>query len=450
MDNKKLDVLRNNINLLDDKILDLLKERAEIVTEIGAQKKSYTDVVDYEREQKVLGRILQKTKAKYSKDSIVRIWREIFQASTKLQEKDKSIIDVKRSINLINIYKGGKSSISGKNNIIKLSSNESSYGPSPKVLEKINLQETLSNSHRYPNIDGAKLRDKLASINNLNANQIVLGCGSDETLLFTALAFCKDGDEIIYAQHGFEMYSIITKIVGATSKLVKEDENFKVTVTSILDEVTPSTKIIYLANPNNPTGTYLTRNQIIDILDKLPKSIILVLDGAYAEYVTKEDYDSSFSLVDQFENVIITRTFSKAYGLAGIRLGWCYSSEKVASILNKVKGPFNTQSLSQEMAIIALDDKEYLSKVIKSNRDTKSWFESELEKIKIKTRPSEGNFSFVEMSDEEAKKIFAHLANSGIIVRQLDSYGLSNCLRITIGTKEEMELTINILKDLSL
>ena len=448
MDNKKLDVLRDNINFLDDKILDLLKERAEIVTEIGAQKKSYTDVVDYEREQKVLGRILQKTKSKYSKDSIVRIWREIFQASTKLQEKDKSIIDVKRSINLINIYKGGKSSISGKNNIIKLSSNESSYGPSPKVLEKINLQETLSNSHRYPNIDGAKLRDKLASINNLNANQIVLGCGSDETLLFTALAFCQDGDEIIHAQHGFEMYSIITKIVGATSKLVKEDENFKVTVTSILDEVTPSTKIIYLANPNNPTGTYLTRNQIIDILDKLPKSIILVLDGAYAEYVTKEDYDSSFSLVDQFENVIITRTFSKAYGLAGIRLGWCYSSEKVASILNKVKGPFNTQSLSQEMAIIALDDKEYLSKVIKSNRDTKSWFESELEKIKIKTRPSEGNFSFVEMSDEEAKKIFAHLANSGIIVRQLDSYGLPNCLRITIGTKEEMEATINSLKGL--
>ena len=448
MDNKKLDVLRNNINLLDDKILDLLKERAEIVTEIGAQKKSYTDVVDYEREQKVLGRILQKTKAKYSKDSIVRIWREIFQASTKLQEKDKSIIDVKRSINLINIYKGGKSSISGKNNIIKLSSNESSYGPSPKVLEKLNLQETLSNSHRYPNIDGAKLRDKLASINNLNANQIVLGCGSDETLLFTALAFCQDGDEIIHAQHGFEMYSIITKIVGATSKLVKEDENFKVTVTSILDEVTPSTKIIYLANPNNPTGTYLTRNQIIDILDKLPKSIILVLDGAYAEYVTKEDYDSSFSLVDQFENVIITRTFSKSYGLAGIRLGWCYSSEKVASILNKVKGPFNTQSLSQEMAIIALDDKEYLSKVIKSNRDTKSWFESELEKIKIKTRPSEGNFSFVEMSEEEAKKIFAHLANSGIIVRQLDSYGLPNCLRITIGTREEMEATINSLKGL--
>ena len=145
MDNKKLDVLRDNINFLDDKILDLLKERAEIVTEIGEQKKSCTDVVDYEREQKVLDRILQNTKTKYSKDSIVRIWREIFQASTKLQEKNKSIISAKRSINSINIYKGGKSSLSGKNNIIKLSSNENSYGPSPKVLEKINLEEILSN-----------------------------------------------------------------------------------------------------------------------------------------------------------------------------------------------------------------------------------------------------------------------------------------------------------------
>ena len=450
MDNKKLNVLRDNINLLDDKILDLLKERAEIVTEIGEQKKSYTDVVDYEREQKVLDRILQNTQTnKYSKDSIVRIWREIFQASTKLQEKNKSVINTKRSINSINIYKGGKSSLSGKNNIIKLSSNENSYGPSPKVLEKINLQETLSNSHRYPNIDGANLRDKLASINNLKANQIVLGCGSDEILMFAALAFCQDGDEIIHAQYGFEMYSIITKIVGATSKLVKEGENYKVTVTSILDQVRPSTKIVYLANPNNPTGTYLTRNEIVDLLNKLPKSIVLVLDGAYAEYVTKEDYDNSFALVEQFDNVIITRTFSKAYGLAGIRLGWCYSSEKVASILNKVKGPFNTDSLSQEMGIIALDDKEYLNKVIKSNQEVKSWFEAELKKINIKTLPSEGNFSFVEMSDDEAKKIFAHLANSGIIVRQLDSYGLSNCLRITIGTKEEMKLTINALKDLS-
>ena len=450
MDNEKLNILRSNINALDDQILNLLRERAEIVTKIGEQKKFNSDVVDYEREQKVLDRILQNTKIKYSKDSIVRIWREIFQASTKLQEKEKSIIDTKRSINSINIYKGGKSSISGKDNIIKLSSNENSYGPSPKVLEKLNLNNTVSNFHRYPNIDGAKLREKLATINNINKDQIILGCGSDETLLFVALAFCQDGDEIIHAQHGFEMYSIITKIVGATSKLIREDQNYKFTVTEILDQVTPSTKIVYLANPNNPTGTYLTRNEVIDLLNKLPNKIILVLDGAYAEYVTKEDYDNGFSLVNQFENLIITRTFSKAYGLAGIRIGWCYSSKKVASILNKVKGPFNTQTLSQEIAILALEDKEHLNKVIKNNEEIKKWFETELKKINIKTFPSEGNFSFIEMSEEDAKKISAHLSNSGIIIRQLDSYGLPNCLRITIGTNEEMKQTINSLKMLSL
>ncbi len=450
MDNKKLNLLRKNINSLDDQILDLLSERAEIVTKIGEQKNSNNDVVDYEREQRVLDRILQNSKTKYSKDSIVRIWREIFQASIKLQEKDKSIIDTKRSINSIKIYKGGKSSLAGKTNIIKLSSNENSYGPSPKVFEKINIENTISKSNRYPNIDGSQLRDKLAIVNKIDPNRIVLGCGSDETLMFAALAFCKDGDEIIHAQHGFEMYSIITKIVGATSRVIKEDKDYKVQVSSVLKNVNASTKIVYLANPNNPTGSYLTSSEIINLLEKLPKNIILVLDGAYAEYVTKADYDSSFSLADKFENVILTRTFSKAYGLAGLRIGWCYSSEKVASILNKVKGPFNTQDIAQEMAMIALDDKKYLNLIIKNNIEIKKWFESELKKIDIKTHPSEGNFSFIEISEEKAKKIFSHLANEGIIIRQLDSYGLPNCLRITIGTREEMEATIKSLKGLSL
>ena len=277
MDNKKLDLLRSNINSLDDKILDLLKQRAEIVTEIGEQKKSMIDVVDIEREQKVLDRLLQNSKAKYSKDSIIRIWREIFQASTKLQENNNSIISTKRSINSINVYKGGKSSLVGKENIIKLSSNENSYGPSPKVLEYINKNNIFLNSHRYPSIDGLKLREKIASVNGLDPNRIILGCGSDETLLFIALAFCQDGDEIIHAEHGFEMYSIITKIVGATSKLIKENENYKINVKSILNEVTPSTKVIYLANPNNPTGTYLSRIEIVNLLNSLPKHIIIVL-----------------------------------------------------------------------------------------------------------------------------------------------------------------------------
>jgi len=446
MDKSKLQSLRDNINSLDDKILDLLRERADIVTEIGRQKKSETDVVDIKREQKVLGRLIQNSKTKYSKDSIVRIWRELFEASTKLQQGKRFGIDTKRSINSINIYKGGKSSVQGKENIIKLSSNENSYGPSPKVIEHIKSQQTLLSSNRYPNIDGKKLREKLGKVNNLDPNRIVLGCGSDETLLFAALAFCKDGDEIIHAQHGFEMYPIITKIVGATSKLIKEDDNFKINSSAIINEVTPSTKIIYLANPNNPTGTYLLRSEIVTLLNQLRSDIIIVLDGAYAEYVMKDDYDNGFSLVEEFENIIITRTFSKVYGLAGLRIGWCYASEKVANILNKVKGPFNTQSVSQELAIIALEDKEYVNKIVENNYQVKRWFEKELKILNINTHPSEGNFSFIQTTTDKAKEITTHLMKEGIIVRQLDSYRLPHCLRITIGKKEEMELTLQSLK----
>ena len=446
MDNKKLDTLRGDINSLDDKILDLLKQRAEIVTEIGEQKKSKTDIVDIKREQKVLDRLLENSQIKYSKDSIVRIWREIFQASTKLQENNSPLINTKRSINSINIYKGGKSSVTGKDNIIKLSSNENSYGPSPKVLDYINKSETLLNSHRYPSIDGIELREKIAITHNLEVNRIILGCGSDETLLFAALAFCQDGDEIIHAKHGFEMYSIITKIVGATSKLIEENTNYTIDVSAILKQVTPSTKIIYLANPNNPTGTYLSRTAIVNLLNKLPKHIVVVLDGAYAEYVIKDDYDSGFSLTEEFENIIMTRTFSKVYGLAALRIGWCYSSEKVANILNKVKGPFNTQTISQEIAMLALEDKEYLKEVVDNNHKVKKWFEGELKKIDIQCGASEGNFSFIQSSEKKAKEISAHLTNEGIIVRQLDSYGLPNCLRITIGTQEEMIATIESLK----
>jgi len=449
MDNKKLDTLRGDINSLDDKILDLLKQRAEIVTEIGEQKKSKTDIVDIKREQKVLDRLLKNSQIKYSKDSIVRIWREIFQASTKLQENNSPLINTKRSINSINIYKGGKSSVTGKDNIIKLSSNENSYGPSPKVLDHINKSETLLNSHRYPSIDGIELREKIAITHNLEVNRIILGCGSDETLLFAALAFCQDGDEIIHAKHGFEMYSIITKIVGATSKLIEENTNYTIDVSAILKQVTPSTKIIYLANPNNPTGTYLSRTAIVNLLNKLPKHIVVVLDGAYAEYVIKDDYDSGFSLTEEFENIIMTRTFSKVYGLAALRIGWCYSSEKVANILNKVKGPFNTQTISQEIAMLALEDKEYLKEVVDNNHKVKKWFEGELKKIDIQCGASEGNFSFIQSSEKKAKEISAHLTNEGIIVRQLDSYGLPNCLRITIGTKEEMIATIESLKKIS-
>ena len=263
--------------------------------------------------------------------------------------------------------------------------------------------------------------------------------------MFAALAFCQSGDEIIHAEHGFEMYSIIAKIVGAVSKPAKE-LNYKVSVKSILAELTPATKIIYLANPNNPSGSYLSKKEIRDLMSKIPKSIIVVLDGAYAEYVMKDDYDFNFSLVEEFENIILTRTFSKVYGLAGIRLGWCYTSEKVASILNRVKGPFNTNSFAQHIALVALEDQDHLKMVISENKKNKKWFESELKRLNIKFLPSYANFSFIVSTELFANKISENLLKNGIIIRKLNSYNLPHCLRITIGKIEDMKKVVNVLE----
>ena len=439
--------LREKVNEIDNKILDLLDGRSEIVYNIGKIKNKSEGIVDLNREQSVLNRIVNSSKGRYSKDSIIRIWRELFEASTKLQTDLKSSIYTKRSIDNIKIYEGGGGNISkikrtdNKIDIIKLSSNENAFGPS-KNISFSNLSHSLN---RYPEISGITLRTKISKFYNLKKNQIILGCGSDETLLFAALAFCQSGDEIIHAEHGFEMYSIIAKIVGAVSKPAKE-LNYKVSVKSILAELTPATKIIYLANPNNPSGSYLSKKEIRDLMSKIPKSIIVVLDGAYAEYVMKDDYDFNFSLVEEFENIILTRTFSKVYGLAGIRLGWCYTSEKVASILNRVKGPFNTNSFAQHIALVALEDQDHLKMVISENKKNKKWFESELKRLNIKFLPSYANFSFIVSTELFANKISENLLKNGIIIRKLNSYNLPHCLRITIGKIEDMKKVVNVLE----
>ena len=449
MTNKELNILRDQINKLDNQMLDILDRRSHVVTEIGRLKDQSKGVVDVNREQEVLDRLINLSKGRYSKDSIVRIWRELFEASSKLQLNFDSFISTKRRIENISIYQGGKANISSvertdnQRNITKLSSNENAFGPSKKILS-ITLDDNLN---RYPEINGITLRDKIAKLHKIEKDQIILGCGSDETLLFAALSFCQFGDEIIHAEHGFEMYPIITKIVGAVSKMAKE-KNYKISVQSICDQLTPATKLIYIANPNNPSGSYLSNKEIRDLMSKIPPHVILVLDGAYAEYVIEDDYNTDFSLVNEFENIILTRTFSKAYGLAGIRLGWCYSSPRVSSILARVKGPFNTNTIAQKIAIIALQDQDHINMVIKENKKNKKWFEAELKKLNIRFFPSYANFSFLELSESDAKKISDTLLKNGVIIRQLDSYNLPHCLRITIGTMADMKKTIEILKGL--
>ena len=450
MTGKKLDILRDQINNLDNQMLDILDRRSHVVTEIGRLKDQSKGVVDVNREQEVLDRLVALSKGKYSKDSIIRIWRELFEASSKLQLNSDSVIETKRSIENISVYQGGKATISSieridnQTNVIKLSSNENAFGPSKKIFS-ITMDNNLN---RYPEISGITLRNEIAKLHKIEKDQIILGCGSDETLLFAAQSFCQFGDEIIHAEHGFEMYPIIAKVVGAVSKLAKE-KNYKISVQSICDQLTPATKLIYIANPNNPSGTYLSKKEIRDLMSKIPPHVILVLDGAYAEYVTEKDYDIDFSLVNEFENIILTRTFSKAYGLAGIRLGWCYASQRVSSILARVKGPFNTSTIAQKIAVIALQDQDHVNMVVKENKKNKKWFEEELKKLNIKFFPSYANFSFLKLSENDAKKISDILLKNGIIIRQLDSYNLPHCLRITIGTMVDMQKTIEVLKGLS-
>jgi len=450
MTDKALDILRDKINKLDNQMLDILDRRSHVVTEIGRLKDLAKGVVDENREQEVLERLISLSKGKYPKGSIIRIWRELFEASSKLQLNSDSSISTKRSLENISVYQGGKATISSlertdnQTSVIKLSSNENAFGPSKKILS-ITLNNNLN---RYPEISGVTLRGEIAKLHKLEKNQIILGCGSDETLLFAALSFCQFGDEIIHAEHGFEMYSIIAKVVGAVSKVAKETD-YKVSVQSICDQLTPATKLIYIANPNNPSGSYLSKKEIRDLMSKIPPHVILLLDGAYAEYVIEKDYDFDFSLVNEFENIILTRTFSKAYGLAGIRLGWCYASPRVSSILARVKGPFNTNTLAQKIAITALQDQDHIKMVVKENTHTKKWFEEELRKLNIKIFSSCANFSFLELSEGSAKKTSDTLLKNGIIIRQLDSYKLPHCLRITIGTMADMQKTIEVLKGLS-
>jgi len=438
--------LRDRINKLDNRMLELIDKRSQIVTKISKFKDKTKSVVDSSREQEILDRLVSQSQGHYSKDSIIRIWRELFEASSKLQEESSSVISTKRSIENIQIYRGGKATIESservddQTNIIKLSSNENAFGPSKKILSSA-LNHNLN---RYPEISGITLREEIAKLHQLEKDQIVLGCGSDETLLFAALSFCQSGDEVIHAEHGFEMYPIITKVVGAVSKLAKEN-NYKISVQSVCDQLTPATKIIYIANPNNPSGTYLSKKEIRDLMSRVPSYVIVVLDCAYAEYVMEADYDIDFSLVKEFDNIILTRTFSKAYGLAGMRLGWCYASPRVASILGRVKGPFNTNSLAQYMAIIALKDQDHIKKITRENKKNKEWFERELKKLDIRFLPSYANFSFIESTKTKAKKMSGTLLENGIIVRQLDSYNLPHCLRITIGKMEDMKKTIKVL-----
>ncbi|WP_120631990.1 histidinol-phosphate transaminase [Ruegeria sp. EL01] len=332
----------------------------------------------------------------------------------------------------IALYQGGQSHVAGVENVIKLSSNENPFGPSPKAIEAV--RDSAAELHRYPNTDHASLRAAIGDVHGLDPAQIICGVGSDEVLQFVAQAYAGPGDEVIYTEHGFSMYPIIARMASATPVMVAERDR-KVDVDAILDAVTPQTKIVFVTNPGNPTSTMISEAELQRLAEGLPAQCLMVLDGAYAEFV--DVFDGGASLVDRFQNVIMTRTFSKVYGLGGMRVGWGYARKPIIDVLNRVRQPFNLSLTALSAAEAAINDTEFLEFCQSENARLRVWMADELAKIGVPSDPSSTNFILVRFADQaEAEACDDYLKTQGLIVRRVAGYNLPNALRITVGDEE--------------
>ena len=334
-------------------------------------------------------------------------------------------------------YVPGKDSIDGKPTIAKLSSNEGALGPSPKAMAA--YAKAASELHRYPDGDTAKLRAALGRHYGLDPARIVCGAGSDEILNLLVRAYCGPGDELLYSQYGFLMYAINALGVGATP-VAAPAKGYGSDVDAMLAAVTDKTRIVCLANPNNPTGTYVSKDDVRRLHAGLPKNVLLIIDAAYAEYVSRNDYESGVELVDQAENVVMTRTFSKIYGLGGVRLGWMYGPAGIVDVMSRLRQPFNVNLPAQIAGIAALDDISHTDASRTNNDIWLPWLSAELTKLGLEPVPSVGNFLLVGFgSKERAVAANEWLMNDGLIPRLVAGYGLPEHLRITVGTEAEVK-----------
>ncbi|MEI6986618.1 MAG: histidinol-phosphate transaminase [Rhodospirillaceae bacterium] len=338
-------------------------------------------------------------------------------------------------------YIGGESSAPGFTQLIRLASNEGAFGPSPRAVAA--YQAIAPDIHRYPDGGSRKLVQALACRHGLDPMQIVCGNGSDELLHLLALAYSGPGDEVMHSAHGFLVYPLAARSVGATPVSVPE-RALTADVDAMLAAVTPRTRIVYLANPNNPTGSYLPLSELRRLRSGLPGSVLLVIDAAYAEYATSANYDAGAALVLESNNVVMTRTFSKAYALGGLRLGWALCPLAIAGALHRVRGPFNINCAAQAAGVAALADAEFVAAAVVHNGQCREWTVKRLRKLGLTVYPSEGNFvlvSFDGWGDAELVRLF--LKTRGVLVRQMGVYGLPRCLRITIGQNDEMVAAVD-------
>ena len=333
-------------------------------------------------------------------------------------------------------YIGGEAKAEGTQRLIRLASNEGALGPSPRAAAA--YQALAGELHRYPDGGSAALTLALARRHGLEAERIVLGAGSDELLSLITRAYAGPGDEVLYPEHGFLMYPIAARTVGATPVAAPET-NLTASVDALLAAVTPRTRILFLANPNNPTGSYLPAAELKRLHAGLPGTVVLVIDAAYAEFVTAADYAAGEELVRDSDNVVMARTFSTLYALAALRLGWAYCPPAIAGVLHRVRGPFNVNAAAQAAGIAALEDETFLDAARRHNEVCRQWFAERLTGFGLTVHPSAGNFVLVDFSawgDAEAVRL--HLKERGILVRQMGVYKLPSCLRITIGRSDEM------------
>jgi histidinol-phosphate aminotransferase len=336
-------------------------------------------------------------------------------------------------------YVGGDAKLDGIERPIRLASNESALGPSPKAIAA--YRALAGEIHRYPDGSADELRHALGEHHNLDPARIVCGAGSDELISLLIRAYAGAGSEVLYSRHGFLMYPIGAMSVGATPVAVPE-RDLTADVDAILAAVTERTRIVFIANPNNPTGTYLSAAEMARLHAGLPAGVVLAIDAAYAEFVNRNDYEPGVRLVDAAENVVMLRTFSKIYALAGLRLGWGYFPPAIADVLNRVRGPFNVSAAALAAGVAALNDTESLAKARAHNDRWQPWLNERLAALGLNPTPSVGNFvlpRFAETGRHTADAAFAALQKAGILTRRMGGYGLPNCIRITVGTAEENE-----------
>src|SRR5579863_9279871 len=347
----------------------------------------------------------------------------------------------------IEAYVPGKSTAPGVAKVFKLSSNETPLGPSPRAIEA--YHSVATHLQDYPDGSASELRGAIGRAFGLDPDRIVCGAGSDDLLNLLARAYLTDGDEAIHTTHGFLVYPIATLGTGA-KPIVAPETDYTANVDAILAAVTDNTRIVFLANPNNPTGTYISFDEVKRLHRSLPPQVLLVLDAAYAEYVRRNDYESGIELVATNDNVVMTRTFSKIHGLAAVRLGWMFGPAHIVAAVNRIRGPFNVNAPAIAAGIAAIEDVEHQERAREHNSRWLAWLAQEIGKLGLKVTPSVANFLLIHFPREKGRsagEADAFLTARGLILRQVGAYRLPNALRMSVGTEEANRLVVAALKD---